>query len=415
MNAPHLPDRVLDAPIIAADGAKVSATPYTWRDPETIPVRPWVFGRWLLGKSLACVIAPGGVGKSTLLASIALSLATGRTFLGKSVHGGPKRVWLWNLEDDLDELSRSIQAAAQFHRIDPDEVKGRLFVDSAMAGAGLCTALEDEGKFILRTPIYEAVLAELTARKIDVLFIDPFVSSHQVDENANTKIDRIAKAWSRVAQDAGCVIVLVHHTSKAGAKEVTAMSSRGAVALINAARSTLTINRMEEAEATRLGITEDESRRYIRVQDDKHNRAPAEKAEWFKLESVDLGNGPPGDLLGGDSVAVARRWIPPDPFENVTSADLKAVQLAIDGGEWRADPQAHAWAGNAVAEVLGLQLDKPQDKAKAKQLLKTWVRNGAFKEVTRPDGKRQPRKFLEVGNWVDAQPSTGGAGQGGDG
>jgi RecA-family ATPase len=76
----------------------------------------------------------------------------------------------------------------------------------------------------------DALTAESLARQIDVLIIDPFVSSHEVEENANSQIDEIAKAWGRVARAANCAIVLVHQTSKAGAAEVTALSARGAVA-----------------------------------------------------------------------------------------------------------------------------------------------------------------------------------------
>ena len=102
--------------VLAATGCPIVASPYGWRDPAAVPSRQWIYGRWFLRGTLACIVAPGGAGKSTMLASIALSLAAGRPLLGKVVHRGPMRVWLWNLEDDMDELSRSIQAAANRQR-----------------------------------------------------------------------------------------------------------------------------------------------------------------------------------------------------------------------------------------------------------------------------------------------------------
>jgi RecA-family ATPase len=140
------------------------------------------------------VVAPGGVGKSTFLSGTSLALVTGRGLLGKTVWEGCKRVWIWNLEDDLDELSRSVQAAAKHFALSAEDLADRLFVDSAMDGSGLCTAVEDEAGFRLFRPVYEALTAELIAREIDVLIVDPFVSSHEVEENANSKIDKIAKA-----------------------------------------------------------------------------------------------------------------------------------------------------------------------------------------------------------------------------
>ena len=363
-----------------------------------IPKRPWIFGRWLLSGTVACVVAPGGVGKSTLLMSMALSLSSGRSFLGKAIFGDPKRVWLWNLEDDMDELSRSLQAAALHHGITYSDFEGRLFIDSAMEGATLCTAVETKAGFELLEPIYEALTAELTRRKIDVLFVDPFVSSHAVEENHNTKIDQIAKAWGRVAKAANCCIVLVHHTSKAGSNEVSAMSARGAVALINAARSTLVLNRMDSKIAADHGISDDEIRRYISVADDKHNRAPAEAADWFKLVPVDLGNGTSGNLDFGDSIAVVESFKLEKPSLEISDENREEILRVIAAGEWRDDIQAGAWVGKAFAEVLKVDLGDKRDKATIKWMKAQWLQKGLLVIVEKRDQKRGKKKFVEVAN-----------------
>lgn len=254
---------------------KIRATPYVWIGSKNIPPRPWVLGEWLLRKTAAAAIAPGGVGKSTFMASMTLSLITGRPLLGKEMHGGKQRVWIWNLKDPLDELQRSLEAGADHYGINSEDVADRLFVDSAMEGTGLCTAVEGREGFKLLAPVYEAITEELIDRKIDVLIVDPFVSSHEIDENDNSKVDSIAKAWGRVANAANCSIVLVHHTSKAGAGEVTVMSGRGAVSLTSACRCALVFNRMDDVTAASLGFDNAERRRYFTVSDDKHNRAPA--------------------------------------------------------------------------------------------------------------------------------------------
>jgi hypothetical protein len=388
---------------ITLNPAIITATPYVWRDPATIPPRPWIYGRWFLRGTIACVVAPGGAGKSTVLAGTALALVTGRDLLAKRVWNGPKRVWLWNLEDDGDELARAIQGAALHHGIAPDDLAGGLFVDSGMEGAGLCTAVDTPADgFKLLEPVYGALTAELTRRGIDVLIVDPFVSSHTVDENSNVKIDAVAKAWARVAKAANCCIILAHHASKAGSAEVTVMSARGAVALTSAARCTLTLNRLSNDEAERLGISDDDRRRIIGVTDDKHNRAPAEKADWVQLMGIDLGNGN-GDQPS-DSIAVAVPFTLPDAFDGVTAGDLYRVQSAIAAGEWRKDPQASAWAGKAVADVLGLDAEAKGDKARIKSMLRTWIANKALCAERRPDHKAVDREWLVVGEW--AQPST---------
>lgn len=391
-------------------------TPFVWREPDSIPPRPWVLGRWLLRSTVAAVVAPGGVGKSSLMASMQLSLATGRSLLGKTVWGGPLRAWYWNLEDDRDELHRQIAAAAIHHEVDPASLDGQMWIDSGPDGQGLCTAVEDEGGFRVLLPVYEALSEALTSREIDVLIVDPFVSSHGADENSNTRIDAVAKAWARVAKQANCSIVLVHHSRKLAGQKVTAELSRGAVALPNAARITLVLNRMDAEEGARFGITDEaERRRYFSVQDDKHNRAPAERADWFRFASVELGNGTALEL--GDSVGVVEPWVPPDPFDGLTGEHLYQVQLAIADGQWRESSQVRdgSWVGVPVAGALRLDANDPAHRSRIKRLLNTWLKEGALKVERRKDGNHESRPYVVVGRWQkDATPPAPSQGAGRD-
>ena len=159
---------------------------------------------------------------------------------------------------------------------------------------------------------------------------------------------------------------------------------------------------MTPEDAAKLGIADDERRSYINVSDDKHNRAPAEKADWFQLVGVDLGN---GGAAPGDNVAAVAPWKLPNPSDGVTISDLAAVQKAISEGEWRAQPTAAQWAGRVVATVLHLDVENPSDKARIKSLLRTWIGDGALREVTRRDTKkREDKQFIEVGQRVDVAP-----------
>ncbi len=424
MNAAQLQTRYDNArPIIPLPRQQVviEASPFRWPDNRTLPRRPWVWGRWLLLNTVTAIVAPGGVGKSSFVASMLLSLATGRQdLLGKIVWAGAKRVWYWNLEDDLAELEMQLVAAAMYHGVDHDACGDRLFLDSGPEGNGLCIALDTQEGIIIE-PVVEALVAELIRRQIDVLVVDPFVSSHGVSENDNGAIDRVVKTWGRIAKRAGCSIVLVHHSKKLGADKVTAEASRGASSLVSAARVTLVLNRMDKDEAKHFGIAKDrERKRLFTVQDDKANRAPAEDAEWFRLASQDVENSTgPDDPYGdeGDSVGVVTRWIPPDPFEGISTDHLLRVQRQISDGAWKESILAKDWAGIAVANALGLDAGKgaDSDRARIGQLLRTWIANGALVVVSRRDPvKRENKPYVEVGQWADQAgapvPKTG-AGQ----
>ena len=381
-----------------APEVEITATPFAWRDPHLIPERPWVFGRWLLRGTVTAVVAPGGVGKSSLMATMILSLTTGQPLLGVQVWGEAKRTWYWNLEDDRDELERQLQAAALLHRVARDDCGDRLFLDSGLEGAELCIAEDSPAGCRIRTPVVEALATELVDRKIDVLIVDPFVSSHSIGENDNGAVDAVVKQWAKLAKRANCAIVLVHHTRKLSGQKVTAEAARGAVALTAAARVTLVLNRMDEQEGSRLGIDDDdERRRLFTVQDDKHNRAPAEKARWYRMASVELGNG----AAGGDSVGVVTLWTPPDAFEGVRVDHLRRVQQTLETESHRESHQSSDWVGYLVGDVLDIDPMNRTGKARLRRIVSEWIHNDVLRVVEGKDERRKVVKFVIAGRPAD--------------
>jgi hypothetical protein len=372
----------------------IHATPYAWKDPATIPQREWLYGQLLVRKIVSATISPGGIGKSSLVAAEALAMVSGEPLLGVSPPE-PLGVWLWNLEDPQEETERKIQAAAKYYKLKPDDIGDRLLVDSGRDQKLVIARTTRDGAVIVQ-PVVDSLVAEIIARKIDVLVIDPFVSCHEVAENDNSAMDMVVKEWGRVAERGNCAVLLVHHTRKMGdAAEVTTESSRGGSSQTDACRVVRTVNRMTKQEVENAGI--DNPRSYFRTYNDKANFAPpVDKSDWFKLESVDLGNGPMG--LPGDSVGVVTEWEWPDATAGMTAADYDKVAAEIRGGKWKESIQAKDnWVGVAIAEALGLDLDVPAEKAKVKAALKMYLNAGTLVVVKRMDEEqRKLKKFVEV-------------------
>lgn len=374
-----------------AEPARIKATPFAWRNEADIPRREWLYGHDLIRKFLSLDIAPGGLGKSSLKIVEALAMASGLPLLNKTVHGGPLRVWVYNLEDPVEETERRFAAAAKHYKLTPDHCGDRLYSDSGREQP-VCIAEETETGARIVRPVAEAIIAELKARRIDVLTIDPFVSSHSVSENDNRAIDMVAKEWSRIADVCNCAVNLVHHVRKTNGTEVTAESSRGAVSLIGAARNVKVYNRMTKEEGERAGIEPDKRGFYFRTQNDKANLAPPEAADWHRMNNVDLDN--------GDSVGVACPWQWPDSFEGVTSWHLKQVQAKVAEGQWRKDAQASNWVGVPIAQVC--ELDAKKDRHRIKDILREWLATDMLREVEGEDQHRKPKIFVEVGTWFEA-------------
>ena len=375
----------------------ITAQPFVWRDPRTFPRRQWLYGKHLVRKFLSCTVAPGGVGKSSLQLVEAIAMATGKPLLGVQVRE-PLTVWIINLEDPLEELERRVLAVMLHFRIHPDELGGRLFLNSGRDTKVVIASTTKAGT-VVAVPVVDALKAEIRAKRADVVVIDPLVKAHQVPENDNVAVDMVCSTFAGIADECDCAFDLIHHVRKTNGAEVTVEDGRGAVALLAACRSARALNRMSKDEAARAGIEADKTRLFFRAENGKGNLAPPEKAEWFQLRSVPLGNGEP-DLPfdNGDQVAVATSWTWPDALEGRTVRDLLAVQRAVDGGKHRADVQASEWVGKVVATVL--QMDPDTDRAKIGAMLKVWLASGALKRVEGTDDKRRPRQFVEVGQWA---------------
>lgn len=374
----------------------ISASAYMWVEPASLPTRAWLFERHLVRKFVSLTVAPGGIGKTALAVVEALQMVTGRPLLGGREQP-PLRVWIWNGEDPLDEMQRRVQAACLHYGIGPDEIGDRLFLDSGRT-APIVLAKDSRSGVAVAEPVVAALKATVMGNGIDVLSIDPYVASHAVNENDNGKVAAVARLWAAIAEETNSAISLIHHIRKPGTAttELTADDARGAGALVAAARSVRLLARMTQQEGEEADV--ENHRLYFRVTDGKANLAPpADVSNWRKLENISLGNGAGGP---DDQVGVVTAWQWPNPFDDVTIGDLREIQRRIAGGEFREDQRAANWAGKVVAEVLNLSIEKRSDRAPVVKMLRVWSKNGALRVVTRPDERRKPKQFVEVGELV---------------
>jgi hypothetical protein len=366
--------------------ASLVATPFDPADLATLGPREWVYGQFLIRRFVSVLGAPGGTGKTAYAVAVALSVAIGRPLVEEPVHS-PGPVWLYNLEDPRDELLRRVQAALIAHDIPPGDLRGRLYLDSGREQPLILATRLPDGSTVA-TPLVEALIAELTRRQVRLLIVDPFVKSHRLEENRNEQLDFAATLWSRVADAAGCAILLVHHFRKGGIAG-DADAFRGASALIDAARAAVALRTMSEEEAERFGIDEAERSFFVRADNAKLNLAPRPRdALWLRLNSI--------SLPSGDHVQAMSRWRPASAFQQLSmaaSADL-IEQLGTpreDGERWSARRQdSGRWAGTLITSLLGCTEEQ------ARTILDGYLKSQALRIVDYQSPKqRKERKGLE--------------------
>ena len=109
------------------------------------------------------------------------------------------------------------------------------------------------------------------------------------------------------------------------------LDTRG-VQIANGSKNPDDEHTMKVEEAEKFDVPLQEQRQLIRLDNAKANLdKPSDKAEWIKLDSVDLGNGN-SQYPNGDSVQAAIRWQPPDAWDGITTYKANEILRAIDKG-----------------------------------------------------------------------------------
>src|SRR5262249_40883283 len=245
--------------------AKPLLRPYRPRAFSEIPRRQWLHAGHYIRGMVVMTVAPGGFGKTSLILCNAIEMATGRGLLGPPPPSGALQVAYWNAEDPDDEIERRIAAVCLRYGIDPGALDGQLLIGSTLTGKERIASLDKNGNVAFNAPMLTEISRLVTEHRIDCLIFDPLIAFHRVPEGDNGLMDEVIKGgFGELALRGNCCVELSQHTRKSMQGqhgELTADDSRGAGAIINAARSVRVLNRMTAQEAE-LPKIEPEERRH---------------------------------------------------------------------------------------------------------------------------------------------------------
>jgi hypothetical protein len=373
-------------------------TPFVHQAPHTMPPRRWCYRRHYIRQFCSTTIATDGLGKSSLVSVEAVAMTSAKGLLGYK----PKRAlrcWYINFEDPAEELQRRFLAIMKFYGLNEHDVGDRLSVDSGR-NRDLVLANKIGDRVLINEVAFEYLARKISAKKIDVLILDPFASCHRIPENDNIAIDALVRRLSLLADECDCAVELVHHGRKGSVTDSDQPSmdeGRGASSFAAGVRVGRVLRRMTPAEASQAGV--ENHLEYFRAFSAKANMSPpVAESEWFRLRNADLGNAIAD--YDSDQVGVVTAWQWPDAFKGITADHLLRVQQAVQAKSCRKDAQAKDWVGLVVAEVLEFNLQDKKDAARVKTLLKTWLTTGALIETDGKDAKGNNRTFVEVGTWA---------------
>jgi hypothetical protein len=398
---PAAPEAALETspPLNCVGNRPIMPTAFVFRDPSTLPRRQWLYGKHLIRGEISLTLAPGGLGKTSLAIAETLSLVSGRKLLHDDP-GEQRTVWMWNGEEPTDELERRFGAAMIHYGLTGADCGGRLFTDT---GHDLPLVLVEQGRDGTRIaePLIDRLVEALKGRKVDVMLVDPFVSTHSVNENDNSAIQRAASAWKTVAHRAGVAIGLAHHVRKLAGREATAEDSRGGDSLVSKARDARALNPMSKEDALRHGVPVGEHHSYFSTgTGGKSNMSPKRgHRTWFHITSVGLGNG--ASLSEPeDRVAVVTPWAPSPTVAIVDPTAVMRLAKVMAGEVWRCAPQSQKredWIGRAVARAFGLG-DEDGFQARAKEIIAQLEKDNVLVRRDATNRKREIIKTMILGD-----------------
>jgi RecA-family ATPase len=196
------------------------------------------------------LVSPGGMGKSQLLVQLALSVASGREWLGTLHVASPGNVLLAADEEDDEELRRRIYWATQALELTEEQRRALAKRVCAIALAGKQLALLDRTEVrqgdkrftrYKNSAVADGLLAKLkeTPKKWSLIILDPARRFMGLDaETDSAGATAFIQVLEKLTQAPGNPTVLVsHHATKASFRGNTDQTAaRGSSALTDGVR-----------------------------------------------------------------------------------------------------------------------------------------------------------------------------------
>lgn len=273
------------------------------KDPQDIPLRPWVMTGMLMRGQVSMLAGPGGAGKSLASLTLAAHLALGRQWLSFVPKYGAAKSIIFDAEDDVTEMSRRLWALCQFFRFPFDEVRRQIALVSYQE-ISLRVTQGDPPE--IHESHVRTLIDAARADDVGLVALGPLVALHSTTEEDNNRMAFVVEILKGIAERANVALLVGAHVSKPSgtvSRAGDAYSLRGAGSVINSARFAHTIFTPTEPECEKYGIPVDERHSYARLDDAKANHAKMSgRPNWLKRVSVRMPNGDDVGVLAAHDI-----------------------------------------------------------------------------------------------------------------
>lgn len=198
----------------------------------------------LLFADVGVLIAPGGVGKTTLMLHVAMNIVLGRPVFGETVDK-PGRVVFLTAEDARDILVARLRSCMDgLTQGDRAAVMdGVRIADVSGTGYRLTVV---EGDVVRPAPKVDDLIELCLGISPVLIVIDPAVSFGVGESRVNDAEHGLVEAARKLRNALKCAVLYVHHSGKANARERTLdqYSGRGGSAFADGSRMVLVLQNL---------------------------------------------------------------------------------------------------------------------------------------------------------------------------
>jgi hypothetical protein len=318
-------------------------------DVAAIPPRAWVIEGLAVRTKVGVLVGPGGVGKSTWANQCAVALATGRNNICGFKVPARERVWIWDQEDDAEEIDRRLAAVFAKFEVAKDDLyhDGKLMLArNSGVEAPLVIARPQDGNVVVNHKRMDAVITTIKREGVALWIVDPLVELHRLQEVDNGQMAVVWAELRRVAVQANCAVLVLAHPRKLDKADSEGHlgnldTLRGASSQGGVIRKADTLFRAPAKDDKRWKWPPGSKREdFVRMDDAKNNLGgPRAAPRWFRHVGVKIAN---GEVVG----VLEPTNLESTGFELVESrltALTRVLRELVERGTW------HKWEAMAAA------------------------------------------------------------------
>jgi RecA-family ATPase len=230
---------------------------------KDVPRRSWIVQDMIPDRTVTLVSGDGGVGKTLLLAQLAVAVVTGGEWIGTCPVQGP--VVFVSAEDDLDELHRRLAVIAHAKGLDLAALVDLHFVTLAGRDA-VMGAPDGKSGIIKETPLWRELVAIVGRIRPRLVVLDTLADVFAGNEIARQEARQFIGLLRGMAITEETAVALLAHPSLSGMASGSGTS--GSTAWSNSVRSRLYLETIKDDDGKEI----DADLRVLRVK--KSNYGP---------------------------------------------------------------------------------------------------------------------------------------------